>query len=344
MKKENSSGRSVRSIAGNKIFQLVALFVVLVIIFTVWSALKGGQFFKITTLRNILTSLVVSSFLTIGAGCLMISGNIDLSQAAVGAFGSMVLASAVNAWHLPWFVALIIALLLCAAFGAFNALLVTKYRFPAFIGTLAMASIAKGLMYLFSSIGKGGQASNVAFSNKVLSFIGLGYVGPIPFSIIIMAVFFIAYGILMSKTRFGMKVTFIGGNPEAARLAGINSKAITYILFINCSILGGVAGIFNACRLGQGALTALTTNQFTGLTAAVLGGISFGGGVGGMAGAFIGLLILNTFQIGMNVVGVNPFWVNVFSGVILLVALALDFIAKYAPARRIARKSGEGRI
>ena len=72
---------------------------------------------------------------------------------------------------------------------------------------------------------------------------------------------------------------------------------------------------------------ALTTSQFTGLTAAILGGISFGGGVGNMGGAFIGLLILNTFQIGMGIVGVNPFWVNVFSGVLLLVALSLDFFA-----------------
>ncbi len=72
----------------------------------------------------------------------------------------------------------------------------------------------------------------------------------------------------------------------------------------------------------------MQTNQFTGLTAAILGGISFGGGSGGMGGAFIGLVILNSFQIGMQVVGVNPFWVNVISGVILLIALATDFIAQ----------------
>ena len=343
MEREDFFNKHVRTLFKNKVFQLILLFIVLVTIFTVWSAIKGGSFFKLSTFRNILNSLVVSSFLTIGAGSLMIAGQIDLSQAAIGAFGSMVLASAIGSWGLPLMVAVVLAMLLCAAFGALNALLVTKFRFPSFIGTLAMASIAKGLMYLFSSAGNGRQATNVFFSSDILSFIGMGYIGPIPISIVIMLVFFVAYGILMSKTRFGMKVTLIGGNPEAAKLAGINSKAIIYILFINCAILGGVAGIFSTCRLGQGSLSALTTNQFTGLTAAVLGGISFGGGIGGMGGAFLGLLILNTFQVGMGVVGVNPFWVNVFTGVILLSALAMDFLAKRAPKeyKLLNRKGGK---
>jgi ABC-type glucose/galactose transport system permease subunit len=81
---------------------------------------------------------------------------------------------------------------------------------------------------------------------------------------------------------------------------------------------------------------ALTTSQFTGLTAAILGGISFGGGVGNIGGAFIGLLILNTFQIGMGIVGVNPYWVNVFSGILLLVALSLDFFAMMRQQKGLA--------
>lgn len=344
MNKKNFFSKQVRILKSNKIFQLILLFVILVAIFTIWSAIRGDQFLKLSTFRNILNSLVVSSFLAIGAGCLMISGQIDLSQAAVGAFGGMVLAASIQNWGLPWYVAVILALILCAVFGALNALLVTRFRFPSFIATIAMASIAQGSMFLFSSLGNEGQATSIMFSSDVLSFVGQGSIGPIPFSIIIMAIFFVIYGVLMSKTRFGAKVTYIGGNPEAAKLAGINSKSILFILFINCAVLGGVSGIFSASRLGLGSLNALTTSQFTGLTAAILGGISFGGGVGGMGGAFLGLLILNTFQIGMGAVGVNPFWVNVFSGVILLVALTMDFLAKYSPSKRNIRNREEGRI
>jgi ribose/xylose/arabinose/galactoside ABC-type transport system permease subunit len=319
----------------HKVFSLALLLIAMVIMFTIWAELqgRGNHFFKATTLRNILNSLVVSSFLAIGAGSLLIAGHIDLSQSAVGAFGGIMLATAVARWNLPWFVGIIVSLLLCAIFGALNGVLVNKYHFPSFIGTLAMASMAKGLMFLFSSVGNNGLATNIVFQNDPLSFIGMGRVGPVPFGVIVMLLFFLAYGLLISKAKFGMKVSLIGGNPIAAHLAGINSTVITYLLFMNSAVLGGVAGIFNTARLGQGALVALQTSQFTGITAAILGGISFGGGAGGMGGAFIGLLILNTFQIGMGVVGVNPDWVNVFTGFLLLIALCVDFIAQ----RRVSK-------
>lgn len=333
MGKDNFFGRRIRPLLQHKVFSLIILLVLMVVLFTVWSAAKGGQFFKVSTLRNILNSIVLSAFLTMGAGFLLIAGHLDLSQASIGAFGGMVLASAIKNLDAPWYIGMILALALCAFFGAINAAMVTKFRFPPFIVTLAMASVAQGLMFLFSSIGRNGVASNVAVLDPALDFLGKSSVGPVPIGIIFMLAFFLFYGILISKTKFGMKVMLMGGNPLAANLAGINSKKITYILFMNTAVLGGVAGIFNTARLGQGALLALQTNQFTGITAAILGGISFGGGTGGMGGAFIGLLILNTFQIGMGVVGVNPYWVNVFSGLILLIALTMDFVSQ----RRISK-------
>ncbi len=328
--------KRIKPIIQHKVFSLVLLYIAMVLIFTVWAAIRGTSFLKVSIFRNILNSLVISSFLTIGAGCLLIAGHMDLSQAAIGAFGSMVLATAIKAWGLPWYLAIIASLLLCAALGAVNALFVTKLKFPSFIGTLAMASMVKGLMYLFSSMGNNGVAANINFSNKATAFLGTGSIAGIPLGVIVMVIFFIIYGLIMSKTAFGMKVTLMGGSPVAATLAGINATAITFLLFINSAVMGGVAGVFNASKLSQGALTALTTNQFTGITAAILGGISFGGGAGGMGGAFVGLLILNTFQVGMGIVGVNPFWVNVFSGLLLLIALAFDFLSQQRQKRSLA--------
>ena len=330
MKQDSFYSRNIRPIIRHKVFSLFIILLALVAVFTIWSAISGGQFFKASTVKNVLNSIVLTAFLAIGAGCLLISGALDLSQAAVGAFGGVILASAVANWHLPWYIGIILCLLFCGALGAINAIMVTKFNFPAFIATLAMTSMAKGLMYIFSAIGRpGGVAANVSCNNNdALNFIGKGTIGPIPFGIIVMLVFFLFYGFLMSRTKFGMKVVLMGGNRVAANLAGIKSNKISFILFINSAVLGGVAGVFSTARLSQGSLLALQTNQFTGLTAAILGGISFGGGSGGMGGAFIGLVILNSFQIGMQVVGVNPFWVNVFSGIILLIALTTDFLAQ----------------
>lgn len=336
MKKDTSFKGKLKALTQKKIFTLICLYIVMVIIFSVWAELRHTHFLTVPVFKNILNSLVVTSFLTLGAGCLLIGGYLDLAQSAIGAFGSMVMAAAIAGWGFPWYIAIIVALLLCAVFGVINALMVTKLHFPAFIGTMAMASMVKGLMYLFSSMGTGGTAQNINFNNKATEFIGSGDILGIPFGVIVMVIFFIIFGVLMSKTSFGMKVTLMGGSPVAATLAGINAEGLTILLFVISAVMGGLGGVFNCARLSQGALQALTTNQFTGLTAAILGGISFGGGVGGMGGAFVGLLILNTFQIGMGIVGVNPLWVTVFSGILLLIALGLDFLAMQRRAKSLS--------
>jgi len=306
----------------------------MVVVFSFWSASIGNKFFDITTLKNTMSSLVLPAFLTIGTGCLLLSGHIDLSVSSVGAFGGIVIALSVKVLALPWWVGVILALVSCAVFGLFNGALVNIFRFPSFIATLAVASVAKGLMYFISAWGGGGVANSVTFNNPAMKFLGKGELIPgIQVGVVILIVFFIIYGVIVSKTRFGVKAVLVGGNPRAARLAGINSNPIIYALFINSAVLAGVAGIFNAARTNQGSLTALQLNQFTGLTAALIGGISFGGGAGGMGGAFVGLLILNTYQIGMSTIGVNPFWVQVFTGLVLLIALSIDFFNQERLAR-----------
>lgn len=318
----------LKKITGSSFFSLLLLYIVMLLIFTVWAKAVGNQFLKLTTFRNILQSLVVTSFLTIGCGCMLIGGNMDLSASAVGAFGGIVLASSIHFFKIPWPIAIILALVLCAIFGAFNALMITRFRFPAFIATLATASMAKGFMYLYSTLGTGGSTSaNIKMNCDPLYTLGAGKLLGIPISVYIMILFFVVYGILISKTRLGVKICMLGGNPMAANMAGIKSTNLMFFLCINCSVLAGCAGIINASRLQQGALLALASNQFTGITAAILGGISFGGGKGNMGGAFLGLLTLNTFQIGMSLVGISPYWVNVFSGILLIIALTLDFLS-----------------
>ena len=339
MEKESFYKKRISPLLQHKVFSLIILLAAMVVLFSFWSSAKGGRFFQGSTLTNVFDSIILASFLAIGAGCLLISGNLDLSIAAVGAFGGMILAAAITNWGLPTLVAVVISLVFCAILGTVNATLVVKFRFPAFIATLAMTSMAKGAMYWFSSIGnENGSATNVPVNyNDFLDLLGRGRLAEIPagastiaipFGVVIVLIFFLFYGILISKSKFGLKMMMMGGNPTAATLAGINSNKITYILFINASLLGGIAGIFSTARLSQGSLLALQTQQYTGITAAILGGISFGGGAGGMGGVLIGLLILMSFQLGMGTVGFNPFWVNVFSGVILLIALALDFISQ----------------
>jgi ribose/xylose/arabinose/galactoside ABC-type transport system permease subunit len=143
---------------------------------------------------------------------------------------------------------------------------------------------------------------------------------------------FAVYGVVLAKTRFGKSIYMIGGNPVAAKLAGLNPKKIWYILFINNAVLGAVAGSLQAMRLRAGTVTGIANGQFTGMTGAILGGVSFGGGSGGMGGAFVGLVLLNGFNTGLMNLGITPYYTTVASGALLLIALAFD----YFNARRVS--------
>lgn len=305
----------LNKLTSSKMFTLTVVLVVILIFFTV--ATKGAML-KLRNIRSILQSITVVSFLSIGAGLLLISGNTDLSLAAIGTLGPMVLAFLLTL-GLPWWLALIAGLVVSAICGAINATMVNVFKFPTFIATLAMASVAKGIAYTISA------GKNIDIDNPVLTFIGterlLEY---IPYSVFIAVIALVIYGIMLKRSKFGRSIYLIGGNPEAARLAGIKPKKISYILFINASCLACIAGTLMSSRIKTATCEGISAQQFTGLTAAILGGISFGGGSGGIGGAVIGILILNIFENGMQMMGVPSYWQTVSSGVLLLAALLYD--------------------
>ena len=313
----------MKKIVGNKNVTLVLILIALIIIFTIWAGSIGKKFFAPSTLKNVLQAFIVTAFLTIGTGCLLISGNMDISLSAIGCFAVTVIGNAVG-HGLPGPVGLVMMFALCALFGLLNGLLVSKLKFPAFIATLGVSYLVKGLTYIYSEWWNGGNATNLNFKNDFVMWFHKTNIFGLSLGIYVVIIFFIIYGIIVKKTAFGMRMVLVGGNPQAAKLAGINSTKLVIGLFINAAMLAGISGLFFAARVGQTSLTAMSNNQFTGMTAAMIGGISFGGGVGGMGGAFLGLMILNTFQVGMNLCGVSPYWVTTFSGVLLLIALTFD--------------------
>jgi ribose/xylose/arabinose/galactoside ABC-type transport system permease subunit len=218
--------------------------------------------------------MVIVSFLTIGEGMLIIYGNIDLSSGAVGTLAAVILGSSLTNLGLPWYLSLLSGFAVGVVFGLINATLIVKFRFQPFIATLAMAGVAEGLTYVF------GNAAAVDVKDPVLTFIGTHRFadGLIPFSVIISLALLLGYGLLMSKTEFGRSVYMCGCNREAARLAGLKPKKICYILFINAGVLASLSGIILAARMKSATVTGISGSQFSGITAAILGGISFGGG------------------------------------------------------------------
>ncbi len=327
---------AIKKIVRSKAFPLLILLLLLIGLFTVTATLNDARFFTLKRFMSILQDLAVPGFLTIGAGCLIVSGSIDISQSAAGALAGVLVAVGVAWWGLPWYLAAILGLALAGVVGLCNALLVNELRFQPFIATMAMAAILRAVMMLLCT-DAGGQVQGVInFNSDPLTTLGTYKLfDRIPAASLVMVIMFVIYGLMLAKSKFGRTIYLVGGNPAAARLAGINSKRMSYVLFINCSLLSGLAGLIYSARVKQGGMAALATDQFTGLTAAILGGISFGGGAGGMGGAFVGLLVIRTFNMGMTTSGASPYMTSVLSGALLLAALTFDYFSLRRQQKRV---------
>lgn len=313
---------------GSKSFTLIALLVVIILFYAI---VTKGNYLKLLNIRNILNAMVVTSFLAIGEGYLIIFGEIDLSTGAVGTMCAVLLGISLTTWGLPWYLAVIFALICGAACGFINAFLINVLNFQAFIATLAMASVIEGLEYVFSN------ALAIPVENPVIAYVGTQklFGGVVPITVIITLLLLLVYGLILSKSKFGRTVYLCGGNRKAAKLTGINPTRISYILFSNCGMLAALSGILLSARLKSATINGIKSDSFTGITSAILGGISFGGGAGGMFGCFLGLLVLSCFNNGMTVIGSSYYTQTIASGALLIVALFLDFVSERRRAKKI---------
>jgi len=302
-----------------RIFMMILLFVVLLAVFAI---LSDGIILRTRNLMNILSAMAVTTLLTTGVAMLMISGKLDLSTGANGTLCGMMVAFLLRE-GVPLVPALLAAIAMGAFVGFVNAALVNELNMAPFIATLATSSVATGFVYLLAN------NAVIDILNPVLQNYGKHMIFQyIPVSALFAITLMIIGGIILHNTRFGRQVYLVGGNPQASMLSGINPKKMSYILFIICGVFSSLAGITQVARAHTAGVQGLVAQRFMGITAAVLGGIAFGGGSGGMAGAFVGLLVLSTFDNGMVVMGFNPYWKNVASGLLLILALTLDYFQK----------------
>ena len=322
----------------NKLFSLFVMFVGVVTIFAIWASAIGTTFLSTEVLLSIGSSMTTTSFMAIGAGMLLVAGHMDFSVAAVGALSCVSMAACIKYLSMPTGFAIIIALAAGALCGLLNGVLVNEFNFDSFIATLASSFVITGITQVVSLDPSKGAAipQTINVSNSVTKFIGTYKIGGLmPIGLLLALIAFIIYGIILSRTKFGKEMYLVGGNPRAAELAGIRSKRVAYILFANSGLMSAMAGVLYMCRSGLGDLTALQANQYTGLTAAILGGIAFGGGSGNMLGVFMGILILSTFNIGTVTVRFSGFLSIVLTGILLLIALLLDTLSKRARAKKV---------
>ncbi len=307
--------RSIHRLTVRKEFTLILFLIAVIYVF--W--LINPNFLSQNNVKGILNSAFAMGTLAIGIGCLMISGEIDLSAGGTGMLAGVLLALLMRGGMSVW-LALLIVLAFSFATGLVNAFFVNVMHFMSFISTLAISTAFGGLALILTN------AQNVSINNKGFWTLGSALVfGVLPLPFVIMIVLFIVYGVILTYSGFGRRIYMIGGNQGAARLAGINSKKITTILFVNGSLISCLTGIVMASRMHMGSTTSVTGSEIDAITVAVLGGISFTGGVGNMFGVAIATLLITAFQNGLLIAGLSSYYQVVAKGILLIAALLFDY-------------------
>jgi ribose transport system permease protein len=297
---------------------IVALIVVAVVL-----TITQGTFLTWDNMKNIIAANSVILILGLGATFVVITAGIDLSTASLMTACSMMLAIAFKSgWALV--PAIVLALAFGAAAGFGNGFLIAKGR----ISFLAVTLGALSIWQSFSLVVQEGQTVSVfsASAFKPIHELVTNDIGPIPLLLIFDVALILIFGGVLRYTTFGRSLFAIGSNEEAARLSGINVSRVLIAVYTIAGLAAGLACLVSVGRLTAGSPTPDPNLLLTVLAAVLIGGTSFTGGVGGVAGTAIGVVFLGVIQNGLTLSNVSSFWQGIVSGSILIIAVGLGVL------------------
>lgn len=269
---------------------------------------------------NILRQNASNLFLATGMTMVIILGGIDLSVGSVIALSGCVAAGCVVNMGLPEVVGFLIAILIGAVVGMFNGVVICKTNIPPFIVTLASMNITKGIALVYT------QGAPIRCMTDAFKFPGAGYVGPIPTPVILMLIIFVIAVMLVNRTHFGRHIYAVGGNAQAASFSGINVQKVKFWVYTFTGVMAGIAGVVIASRLYSGQPRSGEGAEMDAIAAVVVGGTSMAGGSGKIGGTIIGALIIGILNNGLNLLNVNSFWQDVVKGIVILLAVFIDYV------------------
>jgi inositol transport system permease protein len=302
-----------------------SIFLVLMILFIVcW--ILNENFVSAENLKNISTQISVGTILAFGETILIISGMLDLSSASVLALSGVVSVSIYTKTD-SLIIAVAVAIIVSVCCNVLNGLMVTKFKTPSFIATLAMMAMARGAALMYTS----GQ--NIYQIGRY-TILGQGRILGIPTPVIFLLGILIVTWYLLKHTVFGRSIYAIGGNEEAANASGINVNKIKMQAFVINGIFVGIAGVLFMSRVNAGLPNGAIGFEFKALTAAIIGGTSFSGGIGTASGTIAGAFIVGFLDNIMVLNGVNSYLQQIIRGAIIAIAVIYDINTKN---RRIKR-------
>ena len=312
------------------------IWILLLIAFLIFSS-RTPRFLTGENMRNIFVHSAVLGVMVVGQSFAMITGNFDLSAESILGLTAIIGAWLItpseppffgSGWMLSPIVGVLVMLAVGLLIGWINGFLITKLKMNNFIVTLAMLIILRGMVLVWN------EGETITGMPKSFLALGGGYIGPIPISVVVMIILFIVSFLITKYTRFGRNMYAVGGNKDAALASGINPDKVIRQVYMISGALAAFAAWMAVGRIGV-AMEALGEGMiFEIQAAAVIGGISLFGGRGSMIGALGGVLLLASFNSGLNLMRVSGFMIDAVRGAIILLAMLID-------AQKVRYKSNE---
>ena len=293
--------------------------VVAFIVLCLGLSLLNEYFLTSGNITNVLRQASINGILAIGLTFVILTGGIDLSVGSLLALCGILGASAVTGAN-PGSPAVAVAIGVGAGLGLgmVNGVLVAHLRVPAFVATLGMLSVARGLTFISNN---GMPVPNLSPAFRQL---GQGFVAGVPVPVILFALSVLLAWVALRFTIYGRYVYAVGGNERSARTSGINTRRIVFSVYAISGALAGLAGLVLAARTTSALPQAGVSYELDAIAAVVIGGTSLTGGVGSPVGTLFGALIIAVISNGLDLMGVSSYYQQVIKGVIIVLAVLLD--------------------
>jgi ribose transport system permease protein len=314
----NIDEKAKRNNGGWKLFVKEWVILILLLALVLICSLCLEKFRTTNNIMNILRQASFTAIIAMGEFFVILTGQMDMSVSSVIGMVSIFFAGFVVKLGMPVWLALAIVLAIAAIVGVVNGVLVVYGKMPSFIATLVVMNVVRGIIFLYS---KGLPISGLP---EGFNFMGSGYVGIVPFPVILMFIVAAVLYLLTAHTSVGRSFFAVGGNIEASKLSGINVKFIGILAFVFSAVLTGIGALGLTAKTLAGNVTLGDELLFDVMTIVVLGGTSLTGGRGRVFGVVIGALFLQVIGNAMVLLGINTYWQWVVKGAILIVVVLID--------------------
>ncbi|GBF74560.1 hypothetical protein PA598K_02914 [Paenibacillus sp. 598K] len=291
----------------------------LLILLCVAIAVMNPVFLSFQNWVNLLNSVASIWIMAMAMTLVLLTAGFDLSVGSMLALSGVGMVTMMRA-GVPESPAILLTLAAAGVIGGLtNGLLIGKMGLNFFVVTLGTMTLYRGIVYVWTN----GQTL-YASDYRIVSWIGNGKIGPLPVTILLMALVFVAVWLMLRYTHYGRSIYVVGGNPTAARLAGMNVGLILISVYALAAVFAALAGVVETGRLASASPTVGMSTELLVAAAVLLGGTSFRGGEGGVVGTALGVLFIGVLQNGLGLSGISSYWQNVITGIILIFAIMLN--------------------